>query len=190
MQRRRSQGAVRLREAESSRRQFLNFHQGKSRHPNGSGQVASGYRSARFHFDAEGSATHIQHCTRDAWKTFELDFGVRHTLGATHATNVQSQRGSLDQSGVVLGESVADLTILEEDVEEDVEKDFDPYERYIELRVKKAQLVWTYIETRKKMDEMKNIIMAFPPKPEQQAIANFSIIYYFKVFYVFDRPAT
>ena len=42
---------------------------------------------------------------------------------------------------------------------EDVEKDFDPYERYIELRVKKAQLVWTYIETQNKMNEMKDSIL-------------------------------
>ena len=34
---------------------------------------------------------------------------------------------------------------------EDVEKDFDPYERYIELRVKKAQLIWTYIEQQRQM---------------------------------------
>ena len=50
---------------------------------------------------------------------------------------------------------IEDIKDREKKLMEDVEKDFDPYERYIELRVKKAQLVWTYLETQKKMDEMK-----------------------------------
>jgi hypothetical protein len=42
----------------------------------------------------------------------------------------------------------------------DVEKkEEDPYDLYTELMVKKAQLTWTYSETRKKMDEMKNSII-------------------------------
>ena len=38
-------------------------------------------------------------------------------------------------------------------------KDEDPYDLYTELMVKKAQLTWTYSETQKKMDEMKNSII-------------------------------
>jgi len=42
----------------------------------------------------------------------------------------------------------------------DVEKkDEDPYDLYTELMVKKAQLTWTYSETQKKMNEMKNSII-------------------------------
>ena len=44
-------------------------------------------------------------------------------------------------------------------IEESQREEEDPYERYITLRVKKAQLMWTYIETQKKMDEMKNSII-------------------------------
>jgi len=54
---------------------------------------------------------------------------------------------------------IEDIKDREKKLMEDVEKDFDPYERYIELRVKKAQLVWTYLETQKKMAEMKESIV-------------------------------
>ena len=54
---------------------------------------------------------------------------------------------------------IDDIKEREKKLMEDVEKDFDPYERYIELRVKKAQLVWTYLETQKKMEEMKESII-------------------------------
>lgn len=37
--------------------------------------------------------------------------------------------------------------------------DVDPYEEYITLRVKKAQLTWTYLEHIKKMDEVKGILL-------------------------------
>ena len=35
----------------------------------------------------------------------------------------------------------------------------DPYELYTTLKVKKAQISWTYLETKKKLDEMKEIII-------------------------------
>lgn len=35
----------------------------------------------------------------------------------------------------------------------------DPIDNYTTLRVKKAQLIWTYLETEKKLEEMKNIII-------------------------------
>ena len=45
---------------------------------------------------------------------------------------------------------IEEIKDREKKLMEDVEKDFDPYERYIELRVKKAQLAWTYLETQKR----------------------------------------
>ena len=48
---------------------------------------------------------------------------------------------------------------LLEETKEDFEE--DPLDKYITTRVKKAQLVWTYLETKKKMDQMReNIIKA------------------------------
>lgn len=41
----------------------------------------------------------------------------------------------------------------------DEEEDVDPYENYITLKVKKAQLTWTYLEHIKKMEEIKDIII-------------------------------
>ncbi len=38
-------------------------------------------------------------------------------------------------------------------------EDVDPYEEYITLRVKKAQLSWTYLEHLKKIEEVKEIII-------------------------------
>lgn len=38
-------------------------------------------------------------------------------------------------------------------------EDVDPYDEYITLRVKKAQLSWTYLEHNKKMAEVKDIIV-------------------------------
>jgi len=39
------------------------------------------------------------------------------------------------------------------------EGDEDPFELYITLKVKKAQISWTYVETEKKLQEMKDIIV-------------------------------
>ena len=44
-------------------------------------------------------------------------------------------------------------------VEESKQDERDPFEFYIECRVKKAQLTWTYLETVKKMAEMKESIL-------------------------------
>lgn len=42
---------------------------------------------------------------------------------------------------------------------ESKKEDEDPLEFYTTLRVKKAQVTWTYLETKKKMDEMQDIII-------------------------------
>lgn len=44
-------------------------------------------------------------------------------------------------------------------IEESKKEEVDPYEEYITLRVKKAQLSWTYLEHIKKMTEIKDIIL-------------------------------
>jgi len=44
-------------------------------------------------------------------------------------------------------------------IEESKRDEIDTYEKYITLRVKKAQLSWTYLETQKKMDQMKESII-------------------------------
>ena len=50
--------------------------------------------------------------------------------------------------------------ILAENNEDKPKQEQDPLERYITLRVKKAQLTWTYINTMKKLNEMKKNILS------------------------------
>lgn len=54
-----------------------------------------------------------------------------------------------------------DIKEREKNLLEESKDDYvpDPIERYTTLRVKKANLVWTYIKTQKKMDEMKESIL-------------------------------
>jgi hypothetical protein len=57
-------------------------------------------------------------------------------------------------------EEIDDIKKREEDLISDSKKDEeDPLDVYTTLRVKKAQLIWTYLETRKKMDQMKDSII-------------------------------
>jgi hypothetical protein len=44
-------------------------------------------------------------------------------------------------------------------LDESKKEDVDPYENYITLQVKKAQLSWTYLEHTKKLEEVKGIII-------------------------------
>lgn len=44
-------------------------------------------------------------------------------------------------------------------IEESKLEEVDPYDEYITLKVKKAQLSWTYLEHDKKMKEIKDIII-------------------------------
>jgi hypothetical protein len=57
-------------------------------------------------------------------------------------------------------QTIEEIKDREKELLADVAKsEIDPYDRYIELMVKKSQLTWTYSETQKKMDEMKNNII-------------------------------
>ena len=53
-----------------------------------------------------------------------------------------------------------EIEAREKELLEDTKKEEEnPVDRYTTLRVKKAQITWTYLETKKKMDDMKNIII-------------------------------
>lgn len=57
-------------------------------------------------------------------------------------------------------QSMDEIKQRESELLADVAKsEIDPYDRYVELMVKKAQLTWTYSETMKKMNEMKSNIV-------------------------------
>ena len=54
---------------------------------------------------------------------------------------------------------IKEIKEREKNLLEESEKDIDPFDNYVTLRVKKAQLIWTYLETQKKMVQMKESIM-------------------------------
>ena len=55
---------------------------------------------------------------------------------------------------------IQEIEAREKELLEDTKKEEDsPSDYYTTLRVKKAQITWTYLETKKKMDDMKNIII-------------------------------
>jgi hypothetical protein len=57
-------------------------------------------------------------------------------------------------------QQIKEIEQREEKLKEDCNKEEeDPYDFYTTLRVKKAQITWTYLETQKKLDEMKDIII-------------------------------
>jgi len=90
--------------------------------------------------------------TSSKWSADHTDIDIKKKATEVISKDIKKQRQDDKKE-------IDEIKDRERKLLEDVEKDFDPYERYIELRVKKAQLVWTYIETRKKMDEMKDSIL-------------------------------
>lgn len=67
-----------------------------------------------------------------------------------------SIRGKKDEERKEIQEIEAREKQLLEDTKKEEE---DPTDHYTTLRVKKAQITWTYLETQKKLDDMKNIII-------------------------------
>jgi len=85
-------------------------------------------------------------------KTDEVD--IRKTTQETISGDVKEKRHEEQREMKDIKER--EERLLNESKEDYVE---DPAEKYKMLRVKKAQLSWTYSETAKKMEEMKEIIL-------------------------------
>lgn len=90
--------------------------------------------------------------TSSRWSADSNEIDIKKKVTEVISKDIKKQR--MDEK-----REIEEIKEREKKLMEDVEKDFDPYERYIELRVKKAQLAWTFLETRKKMDEMKESII-------------------------------
>ena len=83
--------------------------------------------------------------------TTEIDIRRKTTEEVSH--NVRKKRDEEKQT-------MREIEDRQKELIADVEKtELDPYDVYTELMVKKAQLTWTYKETLKKMDEMKESII-------------------------------
>jgi hypothetical protein len=86
-------------------------------------------------------------------ETKEID--IKKKVVETTSEEVRKKRDEEKQT-------MEEIKDREKELLADVAKsDIDPYDRYIELMVKKSQLTWTYDATMKKLNEMKgNIIKA------------------------------
>jgi hypothetical protein len=88
----------------------------------------------------------------------EID--IRKEMTKTISENVKSKRDEEQQAMKEIKDREDKL------IEESKRDEVDPYDEYITLKVKKAQLSWTYLEHDKKMKEIKDIII----KTRQQLV--------------------
>ena len=85
-------------------------------------------------------------------ETSEID--IRKEMTKSISNNVKTKKAEEEQVTREIQEREENLIKESEMDPEDV----DPYEEYITLNVKKAQLSWTYLEHFKKIEEIQNII--------------------------------
>lgn len=84
-------------------------------------------------------------------KTNEIDL---------HKNITESMSASIKDKREKEARELREIQEREKQLLEDVKKtDEDPMDRYTKLRVKKAQITWTYLESMKKIEDMKNIII-------------------------------
>lgn len=86
-------------------------------------------------------------------ETDEID--IRKEMTASVSSSIKSKKK--DESKELEEMKQREEALLAESRQDP--EDVDPYDNYITLRVKKAQLSWTYLEHAKKMEEMKDIII-------------------------------
>jgi len=84
-------------------------------------------------------------------ETDEID--IRKETAKTISQNVKDKKD--EEQKVIQEIKEKEERLIEESKREDV----DPYEEYITLRVKKAQLTFTYLEHQRKMAEIKDILV-------------------------------
>ena len=83
--------------------------------------------------------------------TDEID--IRKDTAQSISTDLRSKKSEDEQAMKEIKEREKQL------LEESKREEADPYDNYITLRVKKAQLSWTYLEHQKKMAEVKEILI-------------------------------
>lgn len=84
-------------------------------------------------------------------ETREID--IRKSMSESVSASIKAKKK--DERQIVKEIENKEKELLEESKREDK----DPLEHYTTLRVKKAQITWTYLETEKKLQEMKDIII-------------------------------
>lgn len=84
-------------------------------------------------------------------ETEEID--IRKQMTESISTNIRDKKNEEQRIAAEIKEKEEKL------LEEAKRTEADPYEEYITMRVKKAQLSWTYLEHKKKMEEIQQIIL-------------------------------
>ena len=84
-------------------------------------------------------------------ETEEID--IRKSMAESVSDSIKNKKK--EESQVVKEIENREKELLEESKKENE----DPLDHYTTLRVKKAQITWTYLETEKKLQEMKDIII-------------------------------
>lgn len=84
-------------------------------------------------------------------ETTEID--IRKSMVDSVSASIKTKKNDEKQQVKEIEERERDL------IEESKNETEDPLEHYTTLRVKKAQITWTYLETEKKLQEMKEIII-------------------------------
>lgn len=83
-------------------------------------------------------------------ETKEID--IRKSMSESISNSIKSKKKEESQV-------VKEIENREKELLEESKKEEDPLDHYTTLRVKKAQITWTYLETEKKLEEMKDIII-------------------------------
>ena len=107
-------------------------------------------------------------------KTDEID--IRKEMTKDISSNIRQNKDNEEKE-------IREIKQREEKlIEESKKTEEDPYEEYITMRVKKAQLSWTYLEHIKKIDEIKSIIIKTRSQVEEydQKFPEFKDTYYEK----------
>lgn len=86
------------------------------------------------------------------WSAETSEVDVKNSMVESISNSVKSKR---DEERKQMEEIKEREKLLLEDVKKEKE---DPLDHYITLRVKKAQIIWTYLETEKKLHEMRDIV--------------------------------
>lgn len=89
-------------------------------------------------------------------ETEEVD--IRKDMKESVSHNVKQQKQDEYKEIQEIKKREEELVEKQKPALNDEEIEVDPYEEYITLKVKKAQLSWTYLEHIKKMEEIRNII--------------------------------
>ena len=83
----------------------------------------------------------------------EREIDIRKSMTESVSASIKSKKKEEQQVVKEIEEREKNL------LEESKKDEEDPLDHYTTLRVKKAQITWTYLETQKKLDEMKDIII-------------------------------